>query len=184
MRTALRLPAQRVASLAAAISAALAATHAAQAQQLEEIIVTAERRELNLQDTPISVMNFDGETLELRGIDDMFELATIAPNLDIKGSRGTGNTSPTFEIRGIIGGGIPWTLTKAKGSVRTNGHLRIKVDGLVLATTLSNPVPSFGATVSCLNTAGETVNVATATTFPATWVWPVRAGATPPSRPI
>jgi iron complex outermembrane receptor protein len=91
--------------LAAAISAALAATHAAQAQQLEEIIVTAERRELNLQDTPISVMSFDGEGLELRGIDDMFELATIAPNLDIKGSRGTGNTSPTFQIRGISGGG-------------------------------------------------------------------------------
>ena len=105
MRTALRLPAQRVASLTAAISAALAATHAAQAQQLEEIIVTAERRELNLQDTPISVMSFDGEGLELRGIDDMFELATIAPNLDIKGSRGTGNTSPIFQIRGISSGG-------------------------------------------------------------------------------
>src|SRR5688572_31457945 len=105
MRTGLRLPAQRAASLAAAISAALAATHAAKAQQLEEIIVTAERRELNLQDTPISVMSFDGEGLELRGIDDMFELATIAPNLDIKGSRGTGNTSPTFQIRGISGGG-------------------------------------------------------------------------------
>jgi len=91
--------------LAAAISAALAAAHAAKAQQLEEIIVTAERRELNLQDTPISVMSFEGDALELRGIDDMFELATIAPNLDIKGSRGTGNTSPTFEIRGISGGG-------------------------------------------------------------------------------
>jgi iron complex outermembrane receptor protein len=105
MRTALRLPAQRIASLAAAISSALVATHAAKAQQLEEIIVTAERRELNLQDTPISVMSFDGEGLELRGIDDMFELATIAPNLDIKGSRGTGNTSPIFQIRGISSGG-------------------------------------------------------------------------------
>src|SRR6185295_16666488 len=105
MRTALKLPVQRAASLAAAISAALAATHAVKAQQLEEIIVTAERRELNLQDTPISVMSFDGNSLELKGIDDMFELATIAPNLDIKGSRGTGNTSPIFQIRGISGGG-------------------------------------------------------------------------------
>ena len=59
MRKALRLPVQRAASLAAAISAALAAAHAAKAQQLEEIIVTAERRELNLQDTPISVMSFE-----------------------------------------------------------------------------------------------------------------------------
>ena len=105
MRTALKLPVQRVASLAAAIGAALAATSAAKAQQLEEIIVTAERRELNLQDTPISVMSFDGDSLELRGIDDMFELSTIAPNLDIKGARGVGNTSPTFQIRGISGGG-------------------------------------------------------------------------------
>jgi iron complex outermembrane receptor protein len=105
MRRALKLPVRRAASLAAAISAALAATTAAKAQQLEEIIVTAERRELNLQDTPISVMSFEGDALELRGIDDMFELSTIAPNLDIKGSRGTGNTSPTFQIRGISGGG-------------------------------------------------------------------------------
>ena len=72
MRTALRLPAQRAATLAAAISAALTATHAAKAQQLEEIIVTAERRELNLQDTPISVMSFDGNSLELRGIPGLF----------------------------------------------------------------------------------------------------------------
>src|SRR5688500_9522931 len=105
MRTALKLPVRRAASLAAAISAALAAASAAKAQQLEEITVTAERRELLLQDTPISVMAFSGEKLEERGIRDMFEVATISPNLDIKGSRGTGNTSPTFQIRGISGGG-------------------------------------------------------------------------------
>jgi iron complex outermembrane recepter protein len=73
--------------------------------QLDEIIITAERRELGLQDTPISVIAFTGDTLELRGVRDMFELATIAPNLDIKGSRGTGNTSPTWQIRGVSGGG-------------------------------------------------------------------------------
>jgi iron complex outermembrane recepter protein len=105
MRTALKLPVRRVASVAAAVSAALGGAATSNAQTLEEIIVTAERRELNLQDTPISVMSFGGEALELRGVDDMFELATIAPNLDIKGSRGTGNTSPNFQIRGIGGGG-------------------------------------------------------------------------------
>jgi iron complex outermembrane receptor protein len=75
------------------------------AQQLEEIVVTAERRALSLQETPISVLAFTGESLELRGVRDMFDLANLAPNLEIKGSRGTGNTSPTFEIRGISGGG-------------------------------------------------------------------------------
>lgn len=76
----------------------------AQAQQLEEIIVTAERRELFLQDTPISILAFNGDSLEQRGVRDMFDLANIAPNLDIKGSRGVGNTAPIFQIRGIGGG--------------------------------------------------------------------------------
>jgi iron complex outermembrane receptor protein len=105
MHTALKRPVHRVGALSAAIGALLGAVNVGHAQQLEEIIVTAERRELNLQDTPISVMSFAGEALELRGVDDMFDLATVAPNLDIKGARGTGNTSPTFQIRGISGGG-------------------------------------------------------------------------------
>jgi len=83
--------------------AGLTASGTLLAQQLEEIVVTAERRELLLQDTPISIMAFSGEKLEARGVRDMFELANNAPNLDIKGSRGTGNTSPAFQIRGIGG---------------------------------------------------------------------------------
>jgi iron complex outermembrane recepter protein len=75
------------------------------AQRIEEIVVTAERRELSLRQTPISVMAFSGDELELEGVHDVFDLANLAPNLEIKGSRGTGNTSPTFEIRGISGGG-------------------------------------------------------------------------------
>jgi iron complex outermembrane receptor protein len=100
-----KLPVRPVSVLGAAMGALLGVSSIATAQQLDEIVVTAERRELSLQDTPISVIAFTGESLELRGIDDMFDLATIAPNLEIKGSRGSGNTSPTFEIRGISGGG-------------------------------------------------------------------------------
>lgn len=100
-----KLPVRRVSLLAASVSALMGVAGTATAQQLEEIIVTAERRELNLQDTPISVMSFSGETLELRGIADMFDLATITPNLDIKGSRFSGDTSPTYQIRGISSGG-------------------------------------------------------------------------------
>jgi hypothetical protein len=66
-------PIYPLSALALAVTSLLGS--AAQAQQLEEIIVTAERRELNLQDTPISVMSFEGEALELRGVDDMFDLA-------------------------------------------------------------------------------------------------------------
>ena len=73
--------------------------------QLEEVVVTAERRETSLQQTPISIAAFTAEALEVRGIETMDEVAVFTPNLDIKGSRGTGNVSPTYQIRGLSGGG-------------------------------------------------------------------------------
>jgi hypothetical protein len=76
----------------------------------------------------------------------------------------TGTQAP---IRGINGGGVPWTLTSGNGELSTTGHLEIKVDGLVLASSLSNPSPTFRAIVSCLAADGSVQNLQT-TTFPAT----------------
>ena len=78
---------------------------AQQSSGLEEIIVTAERREASLQDTPISVAAFTAESMEMRGVETLEDVATFTPNLDIKGSRGSGNVSPTYQIRGLSGGG-------------------------------------------------------------------------------
>lgn len=74
------------------------------AQELEEIIVTAERREATLQQTPISVAAFTAESMDIKGIETMEDVATFTPNLDIKGSRGYGNVNPTYQIRGLSGG--------------------------------------------------------------------------------
>jgi iron complex outermembrane receptor protein len=64
--------------------------------QLEEVVVTAERRETSLQQTPISIAAFTAETMEFKGIETMEDIASFTPNLDIKGSRGSGNVSPTY----------------------------------------------------------------------------------------
>jgi hypothetical protein len=64
-------------------------------------------------------------------------------------------------VRGLAGGGLPWELQRAKGSLRSDGRLRIKVRGLVLAHQApvppdlqgTNPVPQFRGAVSCLTTA-------------------------------
>jgi iron complex outermembrane receptor protein len=77
----------------------------AAAQVLEEVTVTAERRETALQDTPISIVALSSETLERKGIEDISDVALFTPNLAINGSRGYGNNQPTFSIRGISGGG-------------------------------------------------------------------------------
>lgn len=70
-------------------------------------------------------------------------------------------------LRGISGGGIPWTLTSAHGELKASGKLEIEVQGLVLATTLSNPSPVFRAIVSCVKSDGTFLNILT-DAFPAT----------------
>ena len=70
-------------------------------------------------------------------------------------------------IRGFPGPGAPWTLTAAKGELGTTGHLEIKVDGLVIATSGSNPSAFFRARVSCLDTT-NTEQAFTTAQFPAT----------------
>jgi iron complex outermembrane recepter protein len=77
----------------------------AQALELEEVTVTAERRETALQDTPISIVALSSEALERKGVEELSDIALFTPNLAINGSRGYGNNQPTFSIRGISGGG-------------------------------------------------------------------------------
>jgi iron complex outermembrane receptor protein len=67
--------------------AALLGTPAAVAQQgdrIEEIIVTAEKREASVQDTPISVSAFTGEALREQGITGTTALADYTPGLTIQ----------------------------------------------------------------------------------------------------
>src|SRR6185436_3143138 len=93
---------QIYAALAAAAAGQLAMSGAPVWAQggLEEIVVTATRRELNLQDVPISVIAITGDDLELRGIDSVENLSATVPNLNIIGGlAGPGSTS--FTVRGI-----------------------------------------------------------------------------------
>ncbi len=73
--------------------------------RLGEIVVTAERRVTNLQDTPLSVVAMTQEMVAAKGIEDLQDLAVFTPNLSISASRGNGNNIPNFTIRGISGGG-------------------------------------------------------------------------------
>lgn len=54
-----------------------------QAQMLEEVIVTAQKRTESLQDVPISVSAIQGDKLEEAGIANMSALADYVPNLTI-----------------------------------------------------------------------------------------------------
>jgi hypothetical protein len=41
---------------------------------------------------------------------------------------------PASPVRGVAGGGLPWILTAGTGSLKRDGHLLVRVRGLVLAT--------------------------------------------------
>lgn len=96
-------------AMAALLSSPALAQQAADAEAndggIADIIVTAERRATNLQDTPLSIIAVTQETIEAKGIDDLQDLAAFTPNLTITPSRGGGNNSTNFVIRGIGGGG-------------------------------------------------------------------------------
>lgn len=83
---------------------------------------------------------------------------------------GLTGTQSQAVLRGINGGGLPWTLTSAHGELMTSGHLEIEVQGLVLAAgtnTGSNPSAVFRALVSCIRSNGSVQNILT-DPFPAT----------------
>ncbi len=70
---------------------------------MEEIIVTARKREENLQDTPVAVSAFSGESLEARGIQKIDDIAYITPNMtfdNINTNGGGGNSAAIF-LRGV-----------------------------------------------------------------------------------
>ena len=67
--------------LGAAIAATIPCTALAQSASIEEIIVTAQKREERLQDVPIAISAVTVEQIEARGIDNVLDLRTLAPNL-------------------------------------------------------------------------------------------------------
>jgi iron complex outermembrane receptor protein len=82
-------------------TAALAAA-AEPTGQLEEVIVTAQRREQSLQETPVSVTAFTQKALEERLVTGMADLSHFTPNLEINNGRadGGGSNAAVF-IRGV-----------------------------------------------------------------------------------
>ena len=116
-----------------------------QAQVLEEIIVTAQRREQSLQDVPISLQTFQGDDLTRQGFDTLSELSTYAPGLVIKdGSeeqglilRGSGTQSKNLGIEQ----GVPTFIDgihMGRGSMVKNFYMDIE-----RVEVLKGPQPVF-----------------------------------------
>jgi iron complex outermembrane receptor protein len=71
-------------------------------QELQEVVVTAEKRESNVQSTPISITAITGEQLEARGLTDLVSVAQEVPGVSFKSS-GPGQTE--LAMRGLSSAG-------------------------------------------------------------------------------
>lgn len=85
--------------LTAAITAALSPSLMAQQNQLEEIIITAQKRAESLQDVPVSVSALTSSDLEGLKLRDTTEIAAQIPNLQASSVAGDG--MPIFSLRGV-----------------------------------------------------------------------------------
>lgn len=88
----------RKAPLALAMVAASASTFAQSDFSIEEVTVTAQRKSESLQEVPIAITAFSGETIEKARIDGLGDIASRTPGFTI-GQQGP--TAPELTIRGI-----------------------------------------------------------------------------------
>ncbi len=100
-------------------------------RMVEEIIVTAQKREENVQDVPISVQAFSAEALDARGITDVLSLPSITPGMVYSVIAG-------FSVIYIRGIGTDAFLPSADASISTY------IDGIFFPYT-HGLVQSFGA---------------------------------------
>jgi iron complex outermembrane receptor protein len=81
------------------IAAGSTAAFPVRAVVLDEIIVTAQKREQNLQDVPIAITAFNAEQIENLGLRTSTELASMTPGVTL--TRSSGGLHNMFNIRGV-----------------------------------------------------------------------------------
>jgi len=110
-------------------AAAQAQTSSATAFAVEEIMVTARKREESLQDAPIAITAFSSAGIEARGITNISEIESFTPNLTFRNTAAIAATSSaaSIYIRGI--GQQDWALA-------TDPGVGMYVDGVYVARSI------------------------------------------------
>jgi iron complex outermembrane receptor protein len=112
-------PAKAALIAGAALAAAPALAQEGGAQ-LEEIVVTAQKREQNLQDVPVAVTAISQASLQANRVVDVRDLNALAPNLTVRVASG-GASIPTYSMRGLVTGG---------GSLGSDRGISVYIDGV------------------------------------------------------
>lgn len=140
---------------------AIFASHAvAQARVLDEIIVTARKRQESIQDVPIAVTAFDSEAIERAQISTIADLEKFTPNVDFSDNPFAGQALGAT-IRGVGFSDFEKSFEPAVG---------FSIDGVFLASNTGAAIDSFDleqvevlrgpqGTLFGRNTVGGVINV-------------------------
>ena len=109
---------------------------------LEEIIVTARRREENIQTLPLSIAALNADTMRVQGIYFLDDVDELVPNLQIEQSSRANQTE--ISIRGI-GGGNPDPIFPFGTGMYIDGHYISHSIGASSKLPIRSS-PGFGAT--------------------------------------
>ncbi|MDG1932116.1 MAG: TonB-dependent receptor [Luminiphilus sp.] len=97
-------------AIAAASTSMVAMPSAAQTATLEEVVVTARKRQETLQDAPLAISALSGDQLRAEGLRNLSDLARVIPNLDVATDaqaqvyiRGVGARNPSINYDSGVG---------------------------------------------------------------------------------
>ena len=113
------------------VAVVLGCTQALAQEVLQEVTVTAERREEKLQDVPIAVTAFNAEQLRSRQLNDIHALTALTPsvNLDAASPFSGDRSVLSASIRGIGQDDFAFNLNPGVG---------VYLDGVFLARTIGS----------------------------------------------
>ncbi len=141
-----KLPMQRSSALATATAAALLiASGAVQAQstqapaqtdppsptELDRIVVTAQKREQQVQDVPIAITAYSGDFLERYDLTDFSDIGNFIPGLEVQEQS---PNNPGFVIRGI---------TSDSGEANVEPRVSVFQDGVSISKSRGSIVQPF-----------------------------------------
>src|SRR5690606_21049557 len=115
---AMRSPSLTVAALAAAGLAAALPAAAAEPPALEEIVVTAQKREQSSEDLGMALSVLDQSALAEQRVLGLDDVSRLVPSLDV--FRGNGSNNPTITLRGI-GTTNPWVNNNPSVAAHADG---------------------------------------------------------------
>ncbi|MEQ9463507.1 MAG: TonB-dependent receptor [Haliea sp.] len=150
------------AAIIAATSIPVMSVAQAQTLALEEVVVTAQRRETLLQETPIAVTAFSAEKIADLGIYDIADIGSFAPNTNIQ-KQPSSNSNMSIYIRGV-GSGETSLMVDPKTSFYLDGVYMSKTVGSVFDIVDLQSVEVLRGPQGTLfgrNSTGGAVNVTT-----------------------